>query len=126
MKRAVKVYIEGQELDLFDDETIQVSSSVQNVYDISKSNTDISQSFTVPGTARNNQIFQHFYETDVDSTIDHGLRRDGFIEIDLTTFKKGRIQLDKANVEKGKIKSYTITFYGKLVTLKDLFGEVLS
>ena len=37
--------------------------------------------------------------------------------------KKGRIQLDKANVEKGKIKSYTITFYGKLVTLKDLFGE---
>lgn len=123
MKRAVKVYIEGQELDLFDDETIQVSSSVQNVYDISKSNTDISQSFTVPGTARNNQIFEHFYETDVDGTIDHGLRRDGFIEIDLTTFKKGRIQLDKANVEKGKIKSYTITFYGKLVTLKDLFGE---
>lgn len=123
MKRAVKVYVEGQELDLFDDETIQVSSSVQNVYDISKSNTDISQSFTVPGTARNNQIFQHFYETDVDGTIDHGLRRDGFIEIDLTTFKKGRIQLDKANVEKGKIKSYTITFYGKLVSLKDLFGE---
>lgn len=123
MKRAVKVYIEGQELDLFDDETIQISSSVQNVYDISKSNTDISQSFTVPGTARNNQIFQHFYETDVDGTIDHGLRRDGYIEIDLTTFKKGRIQLDKANVEKGKIKSYTITFYGKLVTLKDLFGE---
>ena len=123
MKRAVKVYIEGQELDLFDDETIQVSSSVQNVYDISKSNTDISQSFTVPGTARNNQIFQHFYETDVDGTIDHGLRRDGYIEIDLTTFKKGRIQLDKANVEKGKIKSYTITFYGKLVSLKDLFGD---
>jgi hypothetical protein len=123
MKRAVKVFIEGQELDLFDDEQIQVSSSVQNVYDISKSNTDISQSFTVPGTARNNQIFQHFYETDVDSTIDHNLRRDGFIEIDLTTFKKGRIQLDKANVEKGKIKSYTITFYGKLVSLKDLFGD---
>lgn len=123
MKRAVKVYVEGQELDLFDDEQIQVSSSVQNVYDINKSNTDISQSFTVPGTARNNQIFHYFYETDVDTVIDHGLRRDGFIEIDLTTFKKGRIQLDKANVEKGKIKSYTITFYGKLVSLKDLFGE---
>ena len=123
MKRQVKVFIEGQELDLFDDEQISVSSSVQNVYDISKSNTDVSQSFTVPGTARNNRIFQHFYETDVDSTIDHNLRRDGYIEIDLTTFKRGRIQLDKANVEKGKIKSYTITFYGKLVTLKDLFGE---
>ena len=123
MKRQVKVFIEGKELDLFDDEQIQVSSSVQNVYDISKSNTDISQSFTVPGTAYNNYIFEHFYETDVDGTIDHRLRRDGYIEIDLTTFKRGKIQLDKANVEKGKIKSYSITFFGLLTTLKDKFGE---
>jgi hypothetical protein len=90
MKRAVKVFIEGQELDLFDDEQIQVSSSVQNVYDISKSNTDISQSFTVPGEPYTTTVSSNTsYETDVDSTIDHNLRRDGFIEIDLTTFQKG-------------------------------------
>ena len=34
--RTVQVYIEGQRLDLFDDETINVTSSQQNVQDISK------------------------------------------------------------------------------------------
>jgi hypothetical protein len=123
MERQVRIFIEGQQLDLFNDEQIQVSSSVQNVYDISKSHTDISQSFTVPGSAKNNQIFEHFYENAVDGSLDYGLRRDGYIEIDLTTFRKGRISLEKATLTNGKIENYTITFYGKLVSLKDIFGD---
>ena len=123
MERQVRIFIEGQQLDLFNDEQIQVSSSVQNVYDISKSHTDISQSFTVPGSAKNNQIFEHFYENAIDGTLDYGLRRDGYIEIDLTTFRKGRISLEKATLTNGKIENYTITFYGKLVSLKDIFGD---
>jgi len=123
MNRQVRLFIEGRELDLFNDEQIQVSSSVQNVYDISKSHTDISQSFTVPGTAKNNQIFEHFYENAIDGTLDYGLRRDGYIEVDLSTFRKGKVQLEKANLVKGAIQSYTVTFYGKLVSLKDTFGD---
>jgi hypothetical protein len=112
MKRQVRVFVEGQELDLFNDEQIQVTSAVQDVYDISKTKTDISQSFTVPGSSKNNQIFEHFYENSVDGTLDYGLRRDGYIEIDLTTFRKGRISLEKATLTNGKIENYTITFYG--------------
>jgi hypothetical protein len=123
MKRQVRVFVEGQELDLFNDEQIQVTSAVQDVYDISKTKTDISQSFTVPGSSKNNQIFEHFYENAVDGTLDYGLRRDGYIEIDLTTFRKGRISLEKANLTNGKIENYTITFYGELTSLKDLFGD---
>jgi len=123
MNRQVRLFIEGRELDLFNDEQIQVSSSVQNVYDISKSHTDISQSFTVPGTNKNNQIFEHFYENAIDGTLDYGLRRDGYIEVDLTTFRKGKVQLEKANLVNGAIQSYTVTFYGKLVSLKDTFGD---
>lgn len=123
MKRQVRVFIEGQQLDLFNDEQIQVNSAVQDVYDISKTKTDISQSFTVPGSAKNNQIFEHFYENAVDGSLDYGLRRDGYIEIDLTTFRKGRISLEKATLTNGKIDNYTITFYGELTSLKDLFGD---
>jgi hypothetical protein len=123
MKRQVRVFIEGQQLDLFNDEQIQVNSAVQDVYDISKTKTDMSQSFTVPGSAKNNQIFEHFYENAVDGTLDYGLRRDGYIEIDLTTFRKGRISLEKANLTNGKIDNYTITFYGELTSLKDKFGD---
>lgn len=123
MDRQVRVFIEGRALDLFNDEQIQVSTSIQNVTDISKTHTDMSQSFTVPGTSNNNQIFEHFYENAVDGTLDYGLRRDGYIEIDLTTFRKGRISLEKATVVNGRVQDYTITFYGELLSLKDKFGD---
>jgi len=99
--RKVQVYIENQKLELFDDEQIQITSSVQNVQDIAKVFTDFSQSFTVPASPINNQIFQHFYQTDVDSTLDYQLRRDAKIEIDLVLFRTGKIQLEKANLKKG-------------------------
>jgi hypothetical protein len=123
MKREVRVFIEGQQLDLFNDETIEVNSSVQNIADISKTSTDFSQAFTIPATPRNNAIFQHFYQSDVDGTYNYQERKDGYIEIDMTTFRSGRIQLEKSNIKNGQVENYTITFYGQLTSLKDLFGE---
>lgn len=125
MNRTVQLYIEGQRIELFNDETINVTSSIQNVQDLSKTYTDFSQGFTVPASSHNNAIFEHWYQNDVNSTIDPNLRRDGYIEIDLTTFRKGKIQLDGAVVTNGKPSAYKITFYGEGVTLKDLFGEDL-
>jgi len=121
--RSVQVYIEGKRLELFQDEQISVNSSVQNIADISKVYTDFSQSFTVPASPYNNEIFEHFYQSDVDGTIDHNIRRRAKIEIDLTDFRRGKIQLEKANVKDGQVESYTITFYGDIRTLKDAFGE---
>ena len=123
MEREVRIFIEGQQIDLFNDETIEVNSSVQNIADISKTSTDFSQAFTIPATTRNNAIFQHFYQSDVDGTYNFQERKDGYIEIDMTTFRRGRIQLEKSNVKNGQVENYTITFYGQLTSLKDLFGE---
>ena len=125
MNRSVQLYIEGQRIELFNDETINVTSSIQNVQDLSKTFTDFSQGFTVPASSHNNAIFEHWYQSDVNATTDPNLRKDGFIEIDLTTFRKGKIQLDGAVITKGKPSAYKITFYGEGVTLKDLFGEDL-
>ena len=123
MERQVRLFIEGIELDLFNDEQIEVNSSSQNIADISKAFTDISKSFTVPGTSNNNQVFEHFYENSIDGTLNYNERRDAFIEVDLTTFRRGRVQLDKANIQNGKIQSYQLTFYGEVLSLKDKFGE---
>lgn len=127
--RQVQVYIEGKKIELFEDEQINVTSSVQNISDISKVFTDFSQSFTVPASTVNNAIFQHFYQSDVGdintpgSLIDHNIRRNAVIEIDLTTFRRGKIQIEKANVKNGMPENYQLTFYGEIRTLKDLFGE---
>ena len=131
--RSVQVYIEGErdsnnysEIELFKDETIGINLSIQNIQDISKVFTDFSQSFTVPASSVNNSVFKHYYENAVDldpTLIDQRLRRNAYIEIDRTPFRSGKIQLEKANLKEGQAESYTITFYGDLVTLKDLFSE---
>jgi len=125
MNRKVQVYIEGQRLELFNDEQIQVTSTQQNVADISKTYTDFSQSFTIPASPYNNAILQHFYQSDVDATIDHNIRRTAFIEIDLTFFRRGKIQIDKAQLKNGQAESYSLSFYGDGKTLLDYFGEDL-
>jgi len=127
MDRKLQIYVEGQRLDLFQDEKIVINSSIQNVNDISKVFTDLSQSFTVPANTHNNAIFHHFYNSDVDAKSDvvlnYNIRREAVIEIDLTTLRKGTIQLEKANLKNGKPYSYTITFFGQLTSLKDKLGE---
>jgi hypothetical protein len=110
-------------LELFNDEKIEINSSVQNIQDIAKVFTDFSQSFTVPASTINNQIFQHFYQSDVNATIDHQIRREAKIEIDLTNFRTGKIQIEKSNLKNGSVESYTLTFYGDIVTLSDLIGD---
>ena len=110
-------------LELFNDEKINVTLTTQNIQDISKTFTDFSQSFTVPASVTNNQIFEHFYQNDIDPTIDPNLRRPAYIELDFMPFRKGVISLEKANIKNGKVDNYSISFYGQLVSLKDIFGE---
>lgn len=123
MERKVQIYIEGERLELFNDEKISVNSTVQNIADISKVFTDFSQSFTVPATPKNNKIFEHFYANEVDGTLNYNLRRDAFIEIDLNSFRTGKIQLEKSEIKNLYTDSYTLTFYGDVRSLKDRFGE---
>ena len=121
--RTVQVYIEGQRLDLFEDEQINVTSTQQNIQDISKVFTDFSQSFHIPASVNNNQIFEHFYENDINSTLDYNIRRNANIEIDYTPFRTGKISLEKAEVKNNRSYSYQVTFYGDVVSLKDKFSE---
>jgi len=132
MKRQVAIFIETAEaqtelefsrLELFNDEKISVSSTIQNISDISKIFTDFSQGFTIPCSPINNAIFQHFYQNDVDATIDYQKRYNAYIEVDTVLFRRGKIQLEKANLKNGKPDSYAITFYGAGVSLKDYFNE---
>ena len=132
MKRQVAIFIETAlaqteleftRLELFNDEKITVSSTIQNISDISKIFTDYSQGFTIPCSPTNNAIFQHFYQNDVDATIDYQNRYNAYIEVDTVLFRRGKIQLEKTNLKNGKPDSYSVTFYGAGVSLKDFFAE---
>jgi hypothetical protein len=124
---AVAIYIkdvdtlEYNRIDLFDDEKISVTSSIQNINDISKTFTDFSQTFTVPASKQNNKIFRHWYENSNDTPFSTLVKSDAYIEIDTISFRSGKIQLESASVKDGQPQDYSITFIGALGSLKDKF-----
>ena len=113
----------AKRIELFNDEKISITSSIQNVNDISKVFTDYSQSFTIPASDTNNQIFKHWYENSLDNGYDVRQRYTGYIEIDTQVFRTGKWQLESASVKNNRVEDYKITFYGNLVSLNDKFKE---
>jgi len=119
------IYVDdvAQRVEMFQDEKVSVTSTLQNYSDIGKLFTDYSQSFTIPASPTNNAIFSHWYDNAVDNGYDARIRYNAFIEIETIPFREGNVQLEKANKKNGYIESYTLTFYGNLTQLKDRFGE---
>ena len=115
----VAIYIENERLELFNDENIEIVSSITDSSDITKNTTDYSKGFTVPASDKNNAIFKHYYNANIDNTFDARIKKDGRIELDGLPFKSGKFRLDKVNVKNDKPSSYSINFFGKLVNLKD-------
>ena len=119
----VDIYVNDQRLDIFDDEEITINLSVQNVQDISKVFTDFTQGFTVPASPTNNAIFSYYYRTDIIGSFDGRFRQPARIEINSLPFRTGVIEMESVQLKGTEPYAYTITFYGDLVNLTDLFGD---
>jgi len=114
MKQEIQLYINGQRADLFNDETIEVTSSIQNVKDIAKVFTDYSQTFTLPASQANNKIFQHYYNSDVINGFDARFKVDAVIEINYQPFRSGKIKLEGVDLKDNVPYAYKVTFLGVL------------
>ena len=119
----VEVFIEGQKLDLFEDEGITVKSVTQDLKDISKLFTDYSQSFNIPASKNNNLILSNWFNADILNGFDARTRVQATITINTLDFKLGKIRLDSADIENNVPKTYKLTFFGNAIKIKDLLGE---
>jgi hypothetical protein len=114
--------LEYDRVELFADEKISVTSSIQNINDISKTLSDYSQTFTVPATKNNNKIFKYWYENSLYTQFSTLKKADAYIELDTIPFRVGKIQLESCDLKNGQAQSYSITFIGSLGNLKDKFA----
>ena len=105
-------------LDLLDDEAISLTSSIQDVKDISKILADFTRSFKIPANDTNNKFFKHFYNPDIDG-YDANLKRNAKIFLNHQLHREGFIYLDNVELKNQKAASYNITFYGGIIILKD-------
>jgi len=133
MKLVVELYIDTsgnpsnepvyERLDLFDFEDIELTSTIQDVKDIGNVFTDYSQQFTVPASQKNNKILRHYYDNKLLNGFDARIKQRGLIVINGLTFKQGFIRLSESSIKKSNPSSYSLTFFGSLVNLKQALGD---
>ena len=129
MKRELQLYIQDTRVDLFKDETVSLTDTIQNVRDIAKIFTTFTKTFTLPASAVNNKLFKHYYNFDI---LDTTLTKSAFdarkkvtarIELNHIPFKEGKIKLEGVDMKSNQPSAYRVTFFGNTVDLKDIIGE---
>ncbi len=121
--QSIQLYIEGQRVDMFKDESVSITQSIKNVKDVEKIFTEFTKTFTLPASKANNKIFKHYYNFDIIGGFDARIKKDATLELNYLPFKKGKIKLEGVDLHNRKPKSYRITFFGNTVGLKDVLGD---
>ena len=119
----LQLYLGSDRIDLFGDESVSVTQTIQNVRDISKVFTDFSKTFSVPASPKNSILFKHYYNFNIVGGFDALNKVAGSIELNSIPFKTGFIRLEGVDLRKEKAYAYRITFFGNTVNLKDIIGE---
>lgn len=117
------VYAEEQRVDLFKDESVSFTQTIQNIKDIKKIFTEFTKTFAVPASKRNNKIFEHYYNFNVSNGFDARIKVDAALELNDIPYKTGKIALTGVDLKNNLAHTYKITFYGNTVDLKDILGE---
>lgn len=122
--QVVQLFVNGEQVDMFKDESITISDSIANVKDISKIYTAYSRQFTLPASPTNNRIFKHYYNYNiVGNSFDARYKTDAFINVNGIRYKDGKLRLSGVKLKDNSPESYQVTFFGNAVALKDLLGE---
>ena len=110
-------------MDMFKDESVSLTQTIQNVKDIAKVFTNFTKTFSLPASKDNNKVFEHYYNYNIDDGFDARVKKTATIELNYFPFEKGKIKLEGVDMRNNKPYAYRVTFFGDTVDLKDLLGE---
>jgi len=118
-----RIYTDYVKMDMFKDESLSISDSIQDVRDISKIFTTFSQQFNLPASKKNNKFFKHYQDTDVLNSFDARFKADAIIKLNGVDFRKGTIRLNTVDLKENKAYSYKVVFFGDIIELKDVMQD---
>lgn len=111
------------ELDMYGDEGVSIKQVVKDMKDPKKLFTDYSRAFTVPASKKNNAIFKHYYNVEIQDGFDSRELVPAEILMGNATYKIGNISLEGVKMSNGVPRSYKIRFIGKLSELARRIGQ---
>lgn len=118
----LQLFIDGQQVELHDDESVSLTQTLQDVLDVQKVFTDYTRTFNIPASKTNNKIFKHYYNPAVRGTSVY-LKKDAELYLNYKPFKTGKIRLESVEVSNHSPVNYRVTFFGNTVVMKDLIGD---
>ena len=107
--------------DLYKDETIPLSLSVDNFKNAAEKVQSYSKSFNLPATKRNNKIFTHLFDvtTSQDAySFNPYIKTQAIVKEDSYTIFEGYLRLIEIVDKKGEI-SYNVNLYSEAISLKE-------
>ena len=130
MDNRLQLFVEKQdeigsyvEVDRFEDESINLVDSIQNVKDISKIFAPFTRAFHLPSSPTNDEVFGYYYNNQVGS-YDARYKTRAIIKISGADYKIGHISMENASmVSTGTASSYRVKFTDETITLKDKIGD---
>jgi len=118
--------IDGIPVDLFNDETIQLNRQLKDLQDLSTVWTDYTQSFQIPASDTNNQIFSDWFDENVVlGAWNPNLGKDATLLIHSLPVYEGRVEFIGCKYKDGIPQLYNIVFYGTTKKILDQWGETL-
>jgi len=109
-------------VDLYKDEVVSLTAKIQDVRNVEKIFTDFTKPFTLPASKKNNKLFKHWYNPDIDG-FNSNFKPDAIIELNYQPFRKGVIKLNDVKLKNGMPEFYSISFTGETVNLKTFLRE---
>ena len=122
---SIQLFIENetfQQVELFKDESITLTQSIQDIKDVSKLFTDYSRTFNCPASKQNNKIFKHFYNYHIDG-FDARTKKSAKLYVNFKEYKEGKVKFEGVELKNNKPHTYKLTFFGNTVNFKDKLGE---
>ena len=119
----IELYIEGQRVTLFKDESVTVTDTIKNAKDVSKVFTEFSRTFSIPADKENNKVFKHYYNYSIVNGYDARIRTSAIIELNSLPWREGFIKLEGVDLVNNNPHTYRITFFGNTLSLKNLIGD---
>ena len=119
----VQLYISDNRVELFEDETISLTDSIQNIRDISKVFTAFSTEFNIPASPATNKLFKHYYNFDIVNGFDARVKINALIKLNSVDYKKGKIRLNSVSLKDNKAYSYKVVFFGETTAINDILGS---
>lgn len=113
----------GTVLDLYENISIPTTYQFSNVQDFSKTNSNHSQSFRIPGTPKNNDFFGSQYNANISGTFNPKKKASAVLSFDTLPQLIGYIQLKNVVIQKGRFVEYEVVLFGDVANFGAEVGD---